>query len=333
MRVELVRASEISPELSVQWSRAQSSRAEFASPFFSPLFTQAIGAFLDEIFVGVLECGGEMGFFPFQLLSPRTGRPPGGRVCDYQAVIASTDLDWTLDELLRGCRLDQYIYRRLLDCQPQFQRFHKASSSSALIDLHDGFEAYAAGRKSSGSEAVNKVAVYHKKLERDHGPLRFEAKCSDLKVLEWLFAGKSAQYLRTGLDDQFRLLPWLKNFLASLHAAGDAAFGGLLSVLWAGDRIASAHLGLRQDHLLHYWYPCYEIALKDYSPGLVLLMEIARNAAGCGISLIDMGRADAPYKQRFMSAGMPIAEGIAVVTAPNPEGEQAYCANTSGVYP
>jgi CelD/BcsL family acetyltransferase involved in cellulose biosynthesis len=333
MRIELVRAREISPELRAQWGRAQSSRSEFASPFFSPLFTEAVGALREDIFVGVLESGKEIGFFPFELLSPGIGRPPGGRVCDYQAVISSHGLGWTVDELLQGCGLIRYNYKRLLDCQPQFRSFHQARSVSALIDLQKGFEAYTADRTAAGSEVVKKVTVYRKKLERDHGPLRLETRSVDPKALDWLFAGKSAQYLRTGHEDQFHVVPWLKSFLRNVCATGTADFGGMLSVLWAGERIAAAHLGLRAKHVLHYWFPCYDITLKDYSPGLVLLMELAHNAAGCGISVIDLGRADAPYKQRFMSAGIAIAEGAVVVTAPNSEREQAYRANTSGVYP
>lgn len=106
----------------------------------------------------------------------------------------------------------------------------------------------------------------------------------------------------------------------------------MLSVLWAGEQIAAAHLGLRAKQVLHYWFPGYNLDLKSYSPGLILLREIARSATGCGISVIDLGRADAPYKRRFMSGGIAIAEGIVTLASRDSEREQAYCANTSGVH-
>lgn len=313
MRVERIHANEVPPDLRAQWHATLSCQADFANPFFNPLFTESVGDLCPDVFVALLETDGQLGFFPFELNGTRTARPPGGKLCDYQGVIAPAGLNWTAQELLRGCHIDRYHYKRMLCSQKQFKSYHTAYGCSALIDLQEGFEAYSRKLEARGSALIKKVMNYRKKLERDHGPLRYQASCHDENVFEWLRACKSAQYIRTGLQDRLQI-PWIVRLLRQLHAGGTPEFGGMLSVLWAGDEIAAAHFGLRAKAVLHYWFPGYNLAFKNYSPGLILLLELARNADRHGTFRIDLGRADAPYKRRFMSGGNPIAEGIAIST-------------------
>ena len=330
MRIELIPARQLSAELRTRWSATQTAQPELASPFFCPQFTELVAAYHDDVLVALLENGGEIGFFPFQLTGIRSAQAPGGKLCDYQGVIAPAGLQWTGEELLSGCHLDSYRYKRMLPRQIQFSRYHTAFSNSAIMEIQQGFDVYSRRVEISGSAVLKKVALSRKKLERDHGPVKYAANCVDPEVLDWLLASKSAQYRRTGLADQFQP-QWVTSLLRRLHAISESDFGGMLSVLWAGDQIAAAHLGLRARHVLHYWFPCYSVTLRNYSPGLILLSEMARSASECGISVIDLGRADAPYKRRFMTGGVEIAEGVAELATAS-EREQAYCAHTSGVH-
>jgi CelD/BcsL family acetyltransferase involved in cellulose biosynthesis len=315
VRVDVIHARELSPDLRAAWTNAQGSHEQFSSPFFCPEFTAAVGAVRDDVRIALLESDGAAGFFPFELAAPRVGRPAGGRLSDYQGVIAPPELQWNAEELLQHCELDRYHYKRLIGSQQQFQAYHSAFACSVLMDLGGGFDAYAERLRLSGSGVLNKVAAYRRCMNRDVGPVRYEACSNSAEVRRWLFACKSSQYLRTGYDDKFQT-PWIRNLLELLHTTGDAVFGGMLSVLWAGDRIAAAHLGLRWKDTLHYWWPCYDTRLGRYSPGLILLVEMARRAALSGISQIDLGRLDAPYKRRFMTGNVAIAEGVAIAKAP-----------------
>jgi CelD/BcsL family acetyltransferase involved in cellulose biosynthesis len=46
-----------------------------------------------------------------------------------------------------------------------------------------------------------------------------------------------------------------------------------------------------------------------YSPGLVLLLELARAAESVGIREIDLGKGDAQYKTAFATGVVPLLEG------------------------
>jgi CelD/BcsL family acetyltransferase involved in cellulose biosynthesis len=330
VRVEIIHGRELSPDLRAAWTNAQCSHPEFSSPFFCPEFTATVSAVRDDVRIALLESNGAAGFFPFELAAPRIGRPAGGRLSDYQGVIAPRELPWNTEELLQGCELDRYYYKRLIASQHQFHAYHSAFASSVLMDLRGGFDAYAERLRLSGSGVINKVAACRRWMDRDAGPVRYEACSSSAEVRRWLFACKSAQYLRTGYEDKFQTR-WIRELLELLHTTGDAVFGGMLSVLWAGDRIAAAHLGLRWNDTLHYWWPCYDTALGRYSPGLILLVEMARHAALSSISQIDLGRLDAPYKRRFMTGEVAIAEGIALAITPQAGETESGRANLARV--
>jgi CelD/BcsL family acetyltransferase involved in cellulose biosynthesis len=332
VRINLIRASELSPELRARWSEAQSSWSELAGPFFCPEFAEAVAAVGNNVHIAILEKDGKTGFFPFELASPGIAVAAGSILCDYQGVIAPSDLQWTAEQLLESCGLERYNYKGMPAFQKQFENYHREQCHGAAIDLCDGFESYSKRLRSS-SLAIEKLAAARNRMDREHGPVRYEDCCRDPRVLQWLLSSKSAQYLRTGRPDKFQT-PWITELLKLLHQSYQDEtphFGGKLSVLWAGDQVAAAHFGLRSEHVLHYWFPCYNLSLKKYSPGLILLMEIARSAAGCGISRIDLGwlTGISTYKQRFMTSRFPISTGSAVAVDANCKGEARYAHTVS----
>jgi CelD/BcsL family acetyltransferase involved in cellulose biosynthesis len=314
MKAEIIRVSELSRDLKNSWSRIQSSEQNLASPFFCPEFTAAVAAVIDDVRVAVLQANAETGFFPFELAAPKMARAVGNRLSDYHGVIASPNLAWTAAELLSSCGLQSYQFKNLIASQNQFRKFHQRLAFSAVIQLERGFDAYAARIRARGSKLLKKVAACRRRIERDIGPLRLEPHSSMPQSLAWLETRKSAQYLRTGLPDKFQV-PCTRNLLANLHQTHTPQFAGMLSLLWAGDRIIAAHFGLRSPRVLHYWFPAYECAFRQYSPGLVLLMELVRHANSLGIEAIDLGRADAEYKLRVMTGGVALAEGIVETSA------------------
>jgi CelD/BcsL family acetyltransferase involved in cellulose biosynthesis len=83
----------------------------------------------------------------------------------------------------------------------------------------------------------------------------------------------------------------------------------VLSTLHAGDRLAAAHFGMRSATVWHWWFPVYDPDLSKYSPGILLLLEMAREARGLGIRVIDFGKGDAEYKERLKTGDLALAEG------------------------
>jgi len=59
----------------------------------------------------------------------------------------------------------------------------------------------------------------------------------------------------------------------------------------------------------HYWIAAFNRDLQQYSPGLILLLEMVRAAPLLGIKTITLGRGDEQYKTRFASGTTVLASG------------------------
>jgi CelD/BcsL family acetyltransferase involved in cellulose biosynthesis len=310
MRVRVVRASDLGPAETDAWARIQEGDPVLASPFFRPEFTAAVAAVRDDVRVGVLEeGGGTVGFLPFQLTrrATRLGDPVGGGRSNAHGVIAAPDAEWSAREVVRGCGLRVWRFHHLVTAQTPFAPFHEQVVDSPFMDLSGGFEAYSAERRAAGSTALVQAARKARKLDREVGPLRFEP-VAEIGPLRDLMRWKSEQYRRTGQEDRFARR-WNVELLERIHATRGPSFEGMLSALWAGDRLAGVHMGMRSRHVWHYWFPTYNPELRAYSPGLVLLATMAEAAPGLGLRTIDLGPGEAVYKQRFASGVARLAQG------------------------
>jgi CelD/BcsL family acetyltransferase involved in cellulose biosynthesis len=72
----------------------------------------------------------------------------------------------------------------------------------------------------------------------------------------------------------------------------------------------AAELGIRSATVWHRWICAYDPEYAQYSPGVILGVEMAKAAAAEGISHLDLGKDSTFYKQSFMTATIPIAEGF-----------------------
>jgi CelD/BcsL family acetyltransferase involved in cellulose biosynthesis len=294
----------------LRWSAIQEQTDSLASPFFSPQFTAIVASVRDDVAVARLEAGDRtIGFFPFERGRFGEGRPVGSILSDYHGLIALPDVSVDCADLIRSCGLRTWGFHHLLASQACFDPFIHARRSSTLMDLSGGFDAYVRARQEAGVRIpIASAARKSRKLERDHGPLRYSQHTADAVVFETLMSWKSAQYERTGaanpLDHQ-----WIRDVLTTVWATESEGFAGMLSTLYTGDRLAAVHLGLRSSRVWHSWFPAYDPALASYSPGLILLLRMAESAQGLDLRAIDLGPGAAPYKQVMMSHGVSLAEG------------------------
>ena len=97
--------------------------------------------------------------------------------------------------------------------------------------------------------------------------------------------------------------------LNTIRSIENDHFAGMLSSVYAGDRLAAVHFGMRSHAVWHWWFPTYDLDLDKYSPGLILLLELARQAPGLGLIRLDLGRGHARYKTAFASGATPLIEG------------------------
>jgi CelD/BcsL family acetyltransferase involved in cellulose biosynthesis len=323
VRITAIPARELTDDHVARWSELQLADADLVSPFFRPEFTQAVAAARDDVCVAILEDAGRpAGYFPFQRGRWGIGKPVGASMSDYQGAVAERSLAIDPAALLRACRLRMWDFDHLPTTQRAFAGHHAEVRDSPYLDLSEGFAAYSAARAAAGSKVVKKTDRQARVLAKDHGELRFEADESDPAILRQLLDWKSDQYRRTGAPDVFAAR-WRVDLIERILAARTPTFAGVLSTLRAGERLVAVHLGMRSATALHSWFPAYDPEFSQYSPGLVLLLELARVCEQWGMTMLDLGRGDAAYKTRLMSGSVPVAQGAVALPGPLAAGRRA----------
>lgn len=309
MDVKLVRPADLTAAQRSIWSRLQRADKAVGSPYFRPEFTLAVSSVRADVEVAVLYEGSEIvGFFPFQRNRLNVGKPVGGRLSDFQGVIVRKGLVWNVDELMRGCRLTAWDFDHLITSQEAFSPHHWLTDESPYLDLSNGFDAYLSEMNKSKSNHIKNALRKSRKAEREIGPVRLEFNTFDDSVFETLKELKSQQYQQSKLVDIFRI-PWIVELLERIRVHQSDDFSGVLSALYIDDQLAAAHFGMRTGNILHYWFPVYDRKFLKLSPGLMLLVELARVAEKVGIQRIDLGKGSEQFKRSFMSGAIQVAEG------------------------
>ncbi|WBY01276.1 GNAT family N-acetyltransferase [Ramlibacter tataouinensis] len=312
MKISVIRAHELGPPERARWRALQKANPSLASPCFSWQFTQAAAAARPDVRVAVLEDGHKVvGFFPFQHRMG-AGQPAGGRLSDHHGVVAAPGTRWDWAELLKGCRLSFWQFDHLAAWQRPPVPVTCASSPG--LDLSRGYPAWLQAKLDQGSSLAT-LPRKLRKLEREAGPLRFELRGGDTAAFDEVIRLKSEQCRRTGQLDFFAW-EWTRTLVRRVRDTDDADFGGCLSTLHAGDTLVAAHFGMHTPEVLHWWFPVYSQAHAPYSPGSLLLLEVARAAAAQGHALLDLGKGDERYKRSFADCSWPLLEGI--VSRPTP---------------
>ena len=148
-------------------------------------------------------------------------------------------------------------FDHLVEGQRPFERYAVAVAPSPVIDLTDGFAAYQEKLRAKSSKSCRELARKTRNLEREAGELRFVVDSRDMAGLRALMGWKSDQYRRNGWADVFDR-PWIVDLVDYLFSTHSDQFGGLLSLLYAGETLVAAHFGLRAGHVLAHWFPAYE---------------------------------------------------------------------------
>jgi CelD/BcsL family acetyltransferase involved in cellulose biosynthesis len=306
MKTTVIAPSELGPRERARWRELQVANPSLASPCFSWQFTLAAAAARPDARVAVMEEDGRIvGFFPHHRRWG-AGEPIGGRMSDHHGVIAAPGTRWDWHELLKSARLSYWPFDHLPAWQrPPVQVTH---ADSPGLDLSQGFEAWWQRKRQTGS-TMAKMPGRLRKLEREHGPLRLEVHSRDRADFDTVVRLKSEQCRRTGQLDFFSL-GWTLALVERIRDTDDEDFGGRLSTLHAGDRLVAAHFGMRSPQVWQWWFPVYSAEHASHSPGSLLLLEVARVAAAQGHVLLDLGKGDEPYKDRFCDVRAPLVEGF-----------------------
>jgi len=70
---------------------------------------------------------------------------------------------------------------------------------------------------------------------------------------------------------------------------------------------------MRTQRVFHWWFPAFSPEFGNYSPGLILILELIRHCAESGMTRMDLGRGHERYKTSLMTGAAAIADGCVTV--------------------
>ncbi|MFT6462077.1 MAG: CelD/BcsL family acetyltransferase involved in cellulose biosynthesis, partial [Maricaulis maris] len=86
-------------------------------------------------------------------------------------------------------------------------------------------------------------------------------------------------------------------------------FSGVCSSLSVGGQIVAVHVGMASDRMCHYWFPAYEPDHSRLSPGVLLLVEMARTACAFGHLGVELGTGDYGFKKDLATSQTGLVSG------------------------
>jgi CelD/BcsL family acetyltransferase involved in cellulose biosynthesis len=309
MRYYCVPAGQLSPEQREAWIDIQEGDPQLDSPYFRPEFTCAVADVLPGCEVAVMDGDGRpFGFLPYHRSRGNVAQPVAPEMTDFQGAIVAPGTEWDPAQLLRDCELFALYFDHVIAGQQAFQPYRWSEATSPYLDVSGGFEAYLRNRVRAGSESMKKIIRSSRKMERELGPLRLEFLGSDREVFRLLVEWKTRQYYRTKVQNPLAS-QWRVDLLDRLLSLQTDGLSGVMATLYAGDRVASVLLGMLSRGVFHGWFAVYDVALHQYSPGLILFVKLAQIAVPAGIRRIDLGRG----RERFKSTLMTGVSDVAVI--------------------
>jgi CelD/BcsL family acetyltransferase involved in cellulose biosynthesis len=280
------------------------------SPFYCRQFFSVLCKHRTDVYFGVVKASGNIvSILPFQHDGSGVAFPAGFPLSDYQGVIGAPISGGVLRKLLREAGVRELFFNHIPVAQDVFIPYTRKIAASPIIDTVGTYSDFAADLKAKSgeySQAMRKL----RQLERDAGPVSFEAISNDVAIFNQVISWKSQQYERTGAKDMFQE-DWFLNTVRATFEMTSESFRGVLSVLKAGNRTVAAHYGLISGTVWHYWFPAYDPEFGKYSPGLNLLLKMVQHACENDIRTIDLGKGDqVRYKELLKNSERTLAEGV-----------------------
>lgn len=308
MRLDCVLASQLTEGDWRTWDAIRGEAPGLSSPYFASEFCRAVARCSPDLFVArIYGRHGVVGFFPFHRSRWHTGWPLAKWLSDYHGVIAHDDLAIDPVALVKGCGLKTFDFDHLPAVQRSFQRFSYGTSPSHTIDLRQGFVHYAA-RVNVRSSLVRATWRRRRQLAREMGRVRFVYQVDDSESFRLLMKLKSLQYSRTGVRDLFADR-WTTEIVETIFHARGPRLSGVLSVLLVDEQIAALLLSMRSSNVQHCWFSAYDVRFARWSPGIILLLELAKAASTRGIETVDLGMGTYPYKDTLSTGRVDLLRG------------------------
>jgi CelD/BcsL family acetyltransferase involved in cellulose biosynthesis len=305
MRVTVVRPGDLGPSEADLWARFQASSPMTLNPFLSLTFAQVVDRARPNARVAVVDAdGGIEAFLAFELAPRRIGMPIGYPMNDLQGLVSrGTPIDVRRVVRQAGLRGWRFVAAPAEHRALAQHHYEGTAAQAPVMDLSDGFKAYFASRSKS---LTDRCAKQRRSVERRVGPLSLEWGSTAPEHVRRLIDWKSARY--GGARDLFSQ-PAARRILEELAATSSTDCRGLMCALRAGERTVAVDFGLISPGGLSGWFGAYDRELSRFSPGTMILLAIAEEAARQDITWVDMGYGQDSYKFRLANASYPVAGG------------------------
>ena len=315
MKIDVVRPWELTAFAVERWAALQAADPDLDSPFLSPHWSRAVaraqesGAKDRGLRVVVLGGLADPKGFLAARVGPFTAMPAGAPMCDYQGLVAEPGLNVDPRAIVASLGVGRLDFSHMLESQALFAPMARGRSDSHVIDVSGGYAAYETERRAAGVSTLKDADKKRRKIERDIGPLTFTAFSRSKADFDQLIAWKKAQWRATGQTDVFAA-GWPLALVRNMFASRDPDFGGILSTLHVGDRLAAAQLNLRGGRNIHSWIIGHDHGFERYSPGILLFQDILRWMDDAPYSRLDLGPGDYRFKRELSNVRVGVAHGF-----------------------
>jgi CelD/BcsL family acetyltransferase involved in cellulose biosynthesis len=306
MRVTVVKPGDLGPAEAARWAELQRTPPVTLSPFLSLSYAQVVGRHRPGARVAVVEDGGQIeAFLPFQLTGWGMALPIGYPMSQLQGLVCSAaPIDAKL--VLRQAGLRGWRFKHAPADQKVLlpHRYPESQAQCFVADLSAGYEVY---RKGLSKSITSETARRRRALERRFETVSLEwhtaqPEVAMRKLVEW----KSGMY---GATRQLFSDPAAVRIVEELSTSASDDCTGVFSVLSAGSAPIAAALWLAEPHGLAAWFTTYDAEFRRSSPGIMLFLAVAEEAASRGITLIDFGADQDDNKLRLASGTYPVVGG------------------------
>jgi CelD/BcsL family acetyltransferase involved in cellulose biosynthesis len=309
--IEVVRPGGLTPPLIAAWRGLQRTNRVWDSPFYSPYWARAVERARgdDEVAVAVISEAGEPRAFFAAQAGKITAIAAGGAMCDYEGLVGDPGPGFEPAQLLRALGVDRYDFEHVPQGQAPFAPYARGASVSWIVDLPQGYDAYARERRTAGCTAIKDLDKKRRKVEREIGPTVFTAFSRSRLDFERLISLKREQFRLTGQTDVFAA-GWPLRLTEDLFALDMPGFGGALFTLHFGGQLAAAQFHLMGETTIHAWQIAHEAAFERYSPGLLLFQDILRWMDGQPYDRLDFGYGDYRFKRELSTGQLGLIHGF-----------------------
>lgn len=311
--VSICRPAELDSSQLRLWREFQSATPDLHNPFLTPEFVQVFGKYKDCARVGVIEDSGEIiGFFPFESAPLGTARALGYGLADAQGIVHAAGAEWGgVRNLMKRSGIALMEFDHMIAAQAADLGRHTTMAPSPIVEVGtcDWGEWLKNYRAKGKGRRIKSALEKRRKLEREHGKLRFVYDSRDEQLLETLMGWKSNQYRRTGRFDRFAK-PWFRDLVHELHKTRSGDFTSRLSVLYVEDRPVTIDFSIASHGILAGWFPSYDVDYSRYSPGFNGILNILEAiSTDPEIDALDMGKGESDYKESLKTKELLVGQG------------------------